>query len=213
MGSSGAGKTTIGNLITRLYDIDEGEIKIDNKNIKSVTLKSLRKSIGVVTQEPYLFNGTIRTNLLYGTEDLTDEDMIKASKSAHIHDFIMALPSGYDTIVGNRGIKLSGGQKQRISIARVILNNPKILIFDEATSALDSISEAYIQKAMKSLLKNRTSIVIAHRLSTVQDCDQILVIDNGEIVERGNHNSLMNSKGVYYKLNQKQFEEEQDFAS
>lgn len=213
VGSSGAGKTTISNLINRIYDIDSGSIKIDNQDIKLVTLKSLRKNIGVVTQEPYLFNGTIRDNLMYGTDNLSDDDLVKASKSAYIHDFIMSLPNGYDSIVGNRGIKLSGGQKQRISIARVILNNPQILILDEATSALDSISEAYVQKAMNSLLINRTSIVIAHRLSTIQNSDQILVIEDGRIVEKGNHNSLMHLKGNYYTLNQKQFKEDDYYAS
>lgn len=213
VGSSGAGKTTISNLINRLYDIDRGLITIDGRDIKSVTLKSLRKSVGVVTQEPYLFNGTIRENLLYGTRNISEEEMVEASKSAYIHEFVMSLPNGYDTMVGNRGIKLSGGQKQRISIARVILNDPKILVLDEATSALDSISEAYIQKAMKSLLKDRTSLVIAHRLSTIRDSDQILVIEDGKIVERGNHNSLMKSEGIYYSLNQQQFKDEENQAS
>lgn len=210
VGSSGAGKTTITNLITRLYDTSKGEIKIDGININLVTLKSLRKNIGVVTQEPYLFNATIKDNLLYGTENISEDQMFEAAKSAYIHDYIMSLPNGYNTIVGNRGIRLSGGQKQRISIARVILNNPKILILDEATSALDSISESYVQKAMKSLLKNRTSIVIAHRLSTIKESDQILVIEEGRIIEQGNHDSLMDARGAYYKLNQKDFDSDFD---
>lgn len=213
VGSSGAGKTTISNLIPRLYDIQSGSIKIDGENIQDLRLKSLRKSIGIVTQEPYLFNGTIRENLLYGTHGLSENDIINACKLAYIHDFIKSLPDGYNTLVGNRGIKLSGGQKQRISIGRVILNNPKILILDEATSALDSISEAYVQKAMKSLLKNRTSIVIAHRLSTIQDSDQILVIENGSIVERGSHKSLMENLGIYYNLNKREFKNDNSNAS
>lgn len=207
VGHSGAGKSTITNLIPRLYDINKGEILIDKQNIKNVKIDSLRDSIGIVTQEPYLFNGSIRENLKYGNKKISNDEMITAAKDAYIHDFIMSLPDGYDSLVGNRGIKLSGGEKQRISIARVILKNPKILILDEATSALDSISEEYVQKAMKPLMNNRTSIVIAHRLSTIRDADQILVIDNGKISESGTHNELINKEGLYYELNKKQFKD------
>ena len=205
VGPSGAGKTTITNLIPRLYDVIEGSIKIDDQDIRAVTLESLRKQIGIVMQEPYLFNDTIEENLRYGKSDATDEEIIKACKAAYIHDFIMTLPGNYKTVVGNRGIKLSGGEKQRVSIARVILKNPRILILDEATSSLDSVSEEYIQKAMVPLLRNRTSFVIAHRLSTVLASDQILVIENGIVAERGNHEELINQEGLYKQLYETQF--------
>ena len=205
VGPSGAGKTTITNLIPRLYDVIAGSIKIDGQDIRTVTLESLRKQIGIVMQEPYLFNDTIEENLRYGKRDATDEEIIKACKAAYIHDYIMALPENYKTMVGNRGIKLSGGEKQRVSIARVILKNPRIIILDEATSSLDSVSEEYIQKAMVPLLSNRTSFVIAHRLSTVLASDQILVLENGIIAERGNHEELIHQEGLYKHLYETQF--------
>jgi len=205
VGSSGAGKTTITNLIPRLYDVIKGSIKIDGKDIREVTLESLRKQIGIVMQEPYLFNDTIEENLRYGRSNATQEEIIKACKAAYIHDFIMTLPDNYKTVVGNRGIKLSGGEKQRVSIARVLLKNPRIIIFDEATSSLDSVSEMYIQKAMVPLLKNRTSFVIAHRLSTILASDQIFVIENGKVVEIGNHEDLIKEEGLYKQLYDTQF--------
>jgi len=205
VGPSGAGKTTITNLIPRLYDATGGIIKIDGIDIKTVTLESLRSQIGIVMQEPYLFNASIRDNLLYGKKESTDEEIINACKAAYIHDFIMTLPEGYNTIVGNRGIKLSGGEKQRVSIARVILKNPRIIILDEATSSLDSVSEDYIQRAMVPLLKGRTSLVIAHRLSTVLTADKIIVIQNGNIVETGKHEELLKENGLYTNLYNTQF--------
>lgn len=205
VGSSGAGKTTITNLIPRLYDVIAGSIKIDDQDIRDVTLNSLRKQIGIVMQEPYLFNDTIEENLRYGKSDATEEEIIKACKAAYIHDFIMTLPENYKTVVGNRGIKLSGGEKQRVSIARVILKNPRIIILDEATSSLDSVSEEYIQKAMVPLLSNRTSFVIAHRLSTVLASDQILVIENGMVAEHGKHEELVKKEGLYQQLYETQF--------
>jgi ATP-binding cassette subfamily B protein len=205
VGPSGAGKSTITNLIPRLYDVIEGSIKIDGKDIRDVTLESLRKQIGIVMQEPYLFNDTIEENLRYGKSDATKEEIIKACKAAYIHDLIMTLPENYKTKVGNRGIKLSGGEKQRVSIARVILKNPRIIILDEATSSLDSVSEEYIQKAMVPLLSNRTSFVIAHRLSTILASDQILVIENGIVAEFGKHEELINKEGLYKQLYETQF--------
>lgn len=205
VGPSGAGKTTITNLIPRLYDVIAGSIKIDDQDIREVTLESLRKQIGIVMQEPYLFNDTIEENLRYGKSDATEEEIIMACKAAYIHDFIMMLPENYQTMVGNRGIKLSGGEKQRVSIARVILKNPRIIILDEATSSLDSVSEEYIQKAMVPLLSNRTSFVIAHRLSTILASDQILVIENGIVAELGKHEELINKEGLYKQLYETQF--------
>jgi ATP-binding cassette subfamily B protein len=205
VGPSGAGKTTITNLIPRLYEASTGSIKIDGFDVKDVTLESLRKQIGIVMQEPYLFNDTIEANLRYGKKDATEEEMISACSAAYIHDFIMSLPEKYKTVVGNRGIKLSGGEKQRISIARVILSNPRVIILDEATSSLDSVSEMYIQKAMVPLLNNRTSFVIAHRLSTVLAADQIFVIDNGVVAEIGRHEELIEGEGLYKMLYDTQF--------
>ena len=205
VGPSGAGKTTITNLIPRLYEVIQGSIKIDGRDIRDVTLESLRKQIGIVMQEPYLFNDTIEENLRYGKSNATEEEIIKACKAAYIHDFIMTLPENYQTVVGNRGIKLSGGEKQRVSIARVILKDPRIIILDEATSSLDSVSEMYIQKAMVPLLKNRTSFVIAHRLSTVLASDQIFVIKNGTVAEIGKHEELIKTEGLYKQLYDTQF--------
>jgi ATP-binding cassette, subfamily B, bacterial len=208
VGASGVGKTTVTNLIPRLYEVSKGYVKIDGHDTRDITLQSLRKQIGIVMQEPYLFNDTIEENLKYGKEDATYEEIVEACKAAYIHDFIMSLPDNYKTIVGNRGIKLSGGEKQRISIARVILKNPKIIILDEATSALDSVSEMYIQKALVPLLKGRTSIVIAHRLSTILSADNILVFEEGRIVQSGNHKELLAEGGLYKNLYDTQFRKE-----
>ncbi|WP_235822135.1 ABC transporter ATP-binding protein [Gottfriedia luciferensis] len=205
VGPSGAGKTTITNLIPRLYDITSGSIKIGDRDIREFTLQSLRSHIGLVTQDSYLFNGTIKENLLYAKHDATDEEIINACKAAYIHDFIMELQDGYDTVVGNRGIKLSGGEKQRISIARVLLKNPEIIILDEATSSLDTLSEFYIQSAIQELLKNKTSIVIAHRLSTIMAADHIIVLKDGQIVEEGKNEELLKQNGLYTELYKKQF--------
>ncbi|WP_054940311.1 ABC transporter ATP-binding protein [Paenibacillus ihuae] len=206
VGPSGAGKTTITNLIPRLYEVTSGKITIGGRNIRDFTLESLRSQIGLVTQDTYLFNGTIRENLLYACPEAGETEIIEACRSAYIHDFIMGLPEGYDTVVGNRGIKLSGGEKQRISIARVLLKNPPVIIMDEATSSLDTVSEFYIQQAMHVLLRNKTSIVIAHRLSTIMAADQILVVKDGAIVEEGTHEALLEQSGVYKDLYDKQFE-------
>ncbi|RKP55597.1 ABC transporter ATP-binding protein [Cohnella endophytica] len=206
VGPSGAGKTTITNLIPRLYETDTGSIRIGGTDIRDMTLESLRSQIGLVTQDSYLFNGTIKDNLLYANSEATYEEMTEACKAAYIHDFIMEFPEGYDTVVGNRGIKLSGGEKQRISIARVLLKDPAIIIMDEATSSLDTVSEYYIQRAMDLLLRNKTSIVIAHRLSTIMAADNILVVQDGTIVEEGKHEQLLLNNGVYKDLHSKQFD-------
>jgi ATP-binding cassette subfamily B protein len=205
VGASGAGKTTVTNLIPRLYDVSKGRILIDGTDIRDVTQESLRSQIGIVMQEPYLFNDTIEANLRYGRQNALDEDLINACKAAYIHEFIMGLPDQYKSIVGNRGIKLSGGEKQRISIARVILKNPRIIILDEATSSLDSVSEMYIQKAMLPLLQGRTSFVIAHRLSTILAADQILVFEKGRIAEIGRHEELIKNDEIYRNLYDTQF--------
>ncbi|MGJ7045011.1 ATP-binding cassette subfamily B protein [Thermoanaerobacterium thermosulfurigenes] len=205
VGPSGAGKTTITYLLPRLYDVKIGRIFLDGVDIRNISLSSLRSHIGMVTQDTYLFNTTIKENLLFARQNATDEEIINACKAAYIHDFIESLPNGYDTIVGDRGIKLSGGEKQRISIARTLLKDPKIIIFDEATSALDSNSEFYIQKALEPLLKSRTSLVIAHRLSTIIAADIIFVVVNGEIVEKGSHEELLKKGGVYKDLYNTQF--------
>ena len=205
VGKSGSGKSTVVNLLPRLYDVTGGAVRIGNYNVKAMDLEYLRDCIGVVTQETYLFNGTIRENLLYAKEDATQEEIEQACKIASIHDFIISQTEGYDTQVGNRGLKLSGGEKQRISIARVILKDPKILILDEATSALDSISENAIQEALDHLMEGRTSIVIAHRLSTILKADKILVVDGGVIAEQGTHEELLALGGIYKDLYETQF--------
>ncbi|MCR5735057.1 MAG: ABC transporter ATP-binding protein/permease [Lachnospiraceae bacterium] len=205
VGPSGSGKSTVVNLIPRLYDVLNGSVKIGGTDVRDFDLSYLRSNIGVVTQETYLFNGTIRENLLYAKEDATEEELITACKNANIHDFIINQPDGYETIVGNRGLKLSGGEKQRLSIARVILKDPKILILDEATSALDSISENAIQDALELLMQGRTSIVIAHRLSTILKADCILVVKDGVIAEQGDHDSLLQKGGIYKELYETQF--------
>ncbi len=208
VGPSGAGKTTTTYMIPRLYDPNEGQVLIDDIDVRDVTLESLAEQIGMVTQETYLFHDTIRTNLLYARLDATDEELVAACQAANIHDFIMGLPEGYDTLVGERGYRLSGGEKQRLALARVILKDPRILVLDEATSSLDSQSEALIQEAMKAVMAGRTSLVIAHRLSTILAADQILVMDRGRIVERGTHKELLKLDGIYADLYQTQFHRE-----
>jgi ATP-binding cassette subfamily B protein len=208
VGPSGAGKTTLTYLIPRLYDPSEGHIFIDGRDLRQVNLNSLSSQIGMVTQETHLFHDTIRTNLLYAKLDASQAEVESAAKAANIHDFIMGLPERYDTIVGERGYRLSGGEKQRIALARVILKDPCILVLDEATSNLDSESEVLIQEALKRVMANRTSIVIAHRLSTILAADQILVIDRGQIVERGTHKELLAAGGLYAHLYETQFSRE-----
>ena len=197
VGPSGGGKTTICSLLPRFYDVTGGRVTVDGQDIRSLTLKSLRSQIGVVQQDVYLFSGSIRDNIAYGKPDATEEEIIKAAKWANIHDFIMELPDQYDTFVGERGARLSGGQKQRISIARVFLKNPPILILDEATSALDNESERWIQHSLEELSKNRTTITIAHRLSTIKNADEIIVITENGIAERGTHETLLEKNGIY----------------
>ena len=200
VGPSGGGKTTLCNLIPRFYEFDNGDIKIDNVSIKDVSLKSLRKNIGVVQQDVFLFTGTIRDNIICAKPDATDEEIIEAAKKARIHEFIESLPEGYNTYIGERGVKLSGGQKQRISISRVFLKNPPIIILDEATSALDNVTEREIQKSLEELSKDRTNLVVAHRLSTIKNADEIIVLADSGIVERGTHEELINMGGIYSSL-------------
>ena len=200
VGSSGAGKTTLCNLIPRFYEATSGKVTIDGKDIKDIKLKDLRDNIGIVQQDVYLFVGTVYDNIRYGRPDATREEVIAAAKEANAYDFIMSLPNGFETDIGQRGIKLSGGQKQRISIARVFLKNPPILIFDEATSALDNESEKIVQKSMEKLAKNRTTMVIAHRLSTIRNAEKILVLTDKGIEEQGTHKELMDKHGIYYDL-------------
>lgn len=200
VGSSGAGKTTLCSLIPRFYDVNSGTIRIDGKDIREVTLKSLRSQIGIVQQDVYLFAGTIFENIAYGKPGATMEEVVEAAKNANAHEFIMSFPDGYMTDIGQRGIKLSGGQKQRLSIARVFLKNPPILIFDEATSALDNESEKVVQDSLESLAKNRTTFVIAHRLTTIQNAEKILVLTEDGIAESGTHEELLEQKGIYEKL-------------
>lgn len=205
VGPSGGGKSTICNLIPRFYNVSSGRITVDGHNVMDITLDSLRRNIGMVSQNVFLFDGTVRDNIAYGKPDATDEEIIDAAKKANIHDFILTLDNGYDTEVGERGVKLSGGQRQRISIARVFLKNPKLLILDEATSALDNVTEQQIQTSLEELSKGRTVIVVAHRLSTVKNADEIVVIDQSGIVERGSHEELLALNGEYAKLYSYQF--------
>ena len=205
VGPSGGGKTTICHLIPNFYKLNEGQIFIDDQEINDVTLESLRKNIGIVQQDVFLFNGTMKENILYGKLDATDEEVVEAAKKANIHDYIMTLPDQYETQIGERGVKLSGGQKQRLSIARVFLKNPAILILDEATSALDNTTEILIQSALDDLCKGRTTLVVAHRLSTIKNADEIVVIANGVIKEQGNHDELIEKDGIYSKLYNLQF--------
>ena len=200
IGENGAGKTTLCSLIPRFYDVSEGSIKIDGTDIRDVTLNSLRNQIGMVQQDVYLFAGTIMDNIAYGKPGATKEEVIEAAKNANAHEFIMSFPDGYDTDIGQRGIKLSGGQKQRLSIARVFLKNPPILIFDEATSALDNESEKVVQESLEKLASNRTTFVIAHRLTTIQNAQKIIVLTEEGIAESGTHEQLVSSGGIYEKL-------------
>ena len=200
VGPSGAGKSTLCSLIPRFYEITAGEITIDGQNVQDVTLKSLRNHIGIVQQDVYLFGGSIAENIRYGRPDATDAEIVEAAKNANAHDFIMSLPDGYDTDIGQRGVKLSGGQKQRLSIARVFLKNPPVLIFDEATSALDNESEKVVQESLEKLARNRTTFVIAHRLSTIRNAQRILVLTDNGIEEQGTHEELMQVHGEYQKL-------------
>lgn len=212
VGSSGAGKTTLCSLIPRFYDVSDGNITIDGTDIRRLKLKSLRNLVGTVQQDVYLFAGSVMENILYGKPEASREEAIQAAKNANAHDFIMGLPQGYDTDIGQRGIKLSGGQKQRLSIARVFLKNPPILIFDEATSALDNESEKVVQDSLEKLAKNRTTLVIAHRLSTIRNAQKILVLTDEGIAEEGTHEELMSRKGVYEGLYNMQFERKEEAA-
>lgn len=205
VGPSGGGKTTVCHLIPRFYDVEKGKIFIDDKEIHDITAESLRKNIGIVQQDVFLFNDTIKENILYGRPDATDEEVIDAAKRANIHDYVMSLENGYQTVIGERGVKLSGGQKQRLSIARVFLKNPAILILDEATSALDNATEILIQQSLDELCKGRTTVVVAHRLSTIKNADEIAVVSEGRIVEQGNHKELIAKNGVYAELYNSQF--------
>ena len=205
VGPSGGGKTTICHLIPHFYDVESGEILLDGKEIHSLTLESVRRNIGIVQQDIYLFNDSMKENIRYGKLDATDEEIEQAAKRANIHDYIMSLPNGYDTNIGERGVRLSGGQKQRLSIARVFLKNPPILILDEATSALDNTTEILIQQALDELCRGRTTLVVAHRLSTIKNADEIAVVSDGRITEQGTHDELIAKKGMYYDLYQLQF--------
>lgn len=207
VGPSGGGKSTLCHLIPRFYEISEGRILLDGVDTKDITLNSLRKNIGIVSQTVFLFDGSVRDNIAYGTEGATDDEIIEAAKKANIHEYVSTLPSGYDTHVGERGVKLSGGQRQRIAIARVFLKNPKLLILDEATSALDNATEMQIQASLEELSRGRTVIVVAHRLSTVKNADEIVVLDSEGIVERGTHDELLSRGGEYKKLYEYQFRE------
>ncbi|NLI91031.1 MAG: ABC transporter ATP-binding protein [Peptococcaceae bacterium] len=206
VGPSGGGKTTLCSLLPRFYDVTEGSITIDGKDVRDLTLESLRNAIGIVQQDVYMFSGTIKDNIAYGKSGATNEEIMEAARNANIHDFVMSLEQGYDTFVGERGIRLSGGQKQRLSIARVFLKNPPILILDEATSALDNESERYIQQSLEKLSRNRTTIVIAHRLSTIKNADEIIVITDEGIQERGSHRELIARNGIYAHYYNMQFE-------
>jgi subfamily B ATP-binding cassette protein MsbA len=200
VGQSGSGKSTIANLLTRFYDVNEGSIKIDGSDIKTVTKKSLRSLMGLVTQDSILFNDTIKNNILIGKPDATEEDILEALKIANAWEFVKDLPEAMDTNVGDAGNNFSGGQKQRLSIARAVIKNPPIMILDEATSALDTESERLVQVALENMMKNRTSIVIAHRLSTIQNADEIIVMNKGEITEQGKHQELLDKEGIYKNL-------------
>jgi len=204
VGPSGAGKTTITDLLARFYDVSTGSVTIDGVDIRNFKQEDLRSLIGVVSQESILFNDSVRNNVALGLPDVSLDDIISACKAAHAHEFILSMSNGYDTEIGERGGKLSGGQKQRLSIARALLKNPEILILDEATSALDSQSEKAVQEALETLMANRTSLVIAHRLSTVMHADKIIVMDKGKVVELGNHRELIAQKWLYYNLIQLQ---------
>ena len=200
VGHSGSGKTTLINLIMRLYEVNDGAILIDGINIRDISQEALRSQIGVVLQETLLFSGTIRQNICYAMPNATDEQVIEAARTANAHDFIMSLPQGYDTLVGEKGYSLSGGERQRIAIARAVIHNPRILILDEATAALDTETEKLIQDALNKLARDRTTLAIAHRLSTLRNADKLLVLDKGKVAEFGTHSELLAHKGIYYKL-------------
>ena len=208
VGPSGGGKTTICHLIPHFYDLREGQILIDGIDVNNITRESLRKNIGIVQQDVYLFNSSIKDNILYGRLDATDQEVVEAAKRANIHDYIMTLPEGYETVIGERGVKLSGGQKQRLCIARVFLKNPPILILDEATSALDNATEIMIQQSLDELCQGRTTLVVAHRLSTIKNADCIAVVSGGEVCEKGTHQELIDKNGIYAMLNREQFKTE-----
>jgi subfamily B ATP-binding cassette protein MsbA len=201
VGTSGGGKTTLVNLLPRFFEVTKGSIEIDGTDVRDVTMKSLRDQIAIVTQQTILFNDTVRNNIAYGDPSRSDEEVIVAAKAAHAYDFIMELPNGFDTVVGESGARLSGGQQQRLSIARALLKNAPILILDEATSALDTESEREVQKALENLMKNRTTFVIAHRLSTIKKADRIAVMQEGRIIEEGTHDDLLAKNGLYHTLN------------
>ena len=213
VGPTGAGKTTVTNLLPRFYDPQLGSVRLDGFDVRDLTLESLGRQVGMVFQDTFLFHASIRENLLYARPDATEAEMIAAAKAAYIHDFIVSLPDGYDTVVGERGHRLSGGEKQRVAIARVILKDPRVLILDEATSNLDSESEHLIQVALRPLFRGRTSLVIAHRLSTILAADVILVMDHGEVVEQGRHADLLERGGLYARLYQRQFEPADELAT
>jgi ATP-binding cassette subfamily B protein len=205
VGPSGAGKTTISYLIPRLYDVEHGAVTIDGHDVRDLTAATIARAVGVVTQESYLFGGTVRDNISYGRPAATDEEIVAAAKAAFIHERITALEHGYDTVVGERGYRFSGGERQRLAIARVVLENPPILVLDEATSALDTESERVVQQALESLIQRRTTIAIAHRLSTIRNADVIFAVENGTIVERGTHDELLAHGGLYARLYEEQF--------
>jgi subfamily B ATP-binding cassette protein MsbA len=209
VGMSGGGKTSLVNLIPRFYDVSEGRVLIDGHDIRDVSLRSLRKQIAIVTQQTILFNDTVRNNIAYGDIERTEDDIINAAKAANAHDFIIKLPKGYDANIGELGTKLSGGEKQRLSIARALLKNAPILILDEATSSLDTEAEIEVQDALDNLMKGRTTLVIAHRLSTIRNADRIVALVNGEIIEEGDHETLLKKKGEYFRLYNLQFKDEE----
>ncbi len=210
MGPSGAGKTTICSLIPRFYDVDSGSITIDGIDIRKMTKKSLRDQIGIVQQDVFLFTGTVRENIAYGKKEATEEEIIEAAKKAHLDEVIASLPEGYDTQIGERGLKLSGGQKQRLAIARTFLKNPPILILDEATSALDTETERLIQQSLDQLAENRTTLVIAHRLATIRDADRVVVVTKDGIAEEGTYQELLARDGVFARLHAIQYEQKED---
>ncbi len=209
VGPSGGGKTTLVSLLPRFWDVDQGRICLDGLDIRSVRLAELRSAIGIVPQEPALFSGTVRENIAYARPKATEAEVRAAARAAHAHEFVERLPQGYETLVGERGVKLSGGQRQRVAIARAILKNPAVLILDEATSNLDTESERLIEDALAQLLVGRTTLIIAHRLSTVQRADRLLVVDQGRIVEEGTHGELLARRGLYARLYQRQFREDE----
>ncbi len=213
VGSSGSGKSTIGRLLFRFYDVNGGRLTIDGQDVRDVTLESLHAQIGVVPQDTVLFNDSIRYNIAYGKDDATEDEVIAAAKAARVHDFIMSLPQGYDTAVGERGLKLSGGEKQRVGIARTLLKNPPILMLDEATSALDTETELGIQNELKAMGQGRTVITIAHRLSTIADADRIVVLEGGHVVEEGTHDALLAREGRYWHLWTRQLSEDEGMAA